>query len=144
MTRSGRQRTPDLGQRISGRTNILALGVSTRSKDDRALAIVSERSGSAREPGYQYEAQKLLSTCWFASARTPSEHFQTIKYRIVAGDRDAERKRAFAEAILKVRVDDEVKFEAAEGHGPVNAWTRLFRKHSRVSTGSRYHAIGRL
>ncbi len=57
-----------------------------------------------------------------------SEHFQTIKYRIVAGDRDAERNVAFAEAILKVRVDDEVKFEAAEGHGPVNAMDAALRK----------------
>jgi 2-isopropylmalate synthase len=46
-------------------------------------------------------------------------HFETVKYRIVAGDRDAARNFAFAEAILKIRVGPEMRFEAAEGHGPV-------------------------
>ena len=61
-------------------------------------------------------------------AGTFQPHFETIKYRIVAGDRDAIRNSAFAEAIIKLKVGESEIFEAAEGHGPVNALDSALRK----------------
>jgi 2-isopropylmalate synthase len=55
-------------------------------------------------------------------------HFSPIKYRVVAGDRDAHEHRVFAEAIIKLMVGDKLCFDAAEGHGPVNALDAALRK----------------
>ncbi len=79
--------------------------------------------------GYQYETATasfdlLVKRC----AGQFQPHFDTIKYRIVAGDRDTANHRGFAEAIIKLRVGDVEKFEAAEGHGPVNALDAALRK----------------
>ena len=115
---------------LSGRSNILALTGKHHVKDDRALADrILNKVVQRENQGYQYEAAEasfdlLVRKC----SNTFREHFQTIKYRIVAGDRDAERNVAFAEAILKIRVGEDVKFEAAEGHGPVNAMDAALRK----------------
>ena len=41
---------------------------------------------------------------------------------------DIDRNQTYAEAILKVKVRDELRVEAAEGHGPVNAMDAALRK----------------
>lgn len=115
---------------LSGRSNIIALTTkhniaSNRELMDKILAEVVRHENE----GYQYEAAEgsfdlLVHRC----AGTFVPHFQTIKYRIVAGDRDAIRNHAFAEAIIKVRVGEQEIFEAAEGHGPVNALDAALRK----------------
>ncbi len=69
------------------------------------------------------------SICWSNGSREPSQpHFQPIKYRIVAGDRDGKNKTVFAEAIIKLKVGETLWFDAAEGHGPVNALDAALRK----------------
>ncbi|MEZ6137645.1 MAG: citramalate synthase [Pirellulaceae bacterium] len=115
---------------LSGRSNIIALTTKHNIQSDRALMdkILAEVVRRENE-GYQYEAAEasfdlLVRHC--AGSFVP--HFQTIKYRIVAGDRDVVRNRAFAEAIIKVRVGEQEIFEAAEGHGPVNALDAALRK----------------
>jgi 2-isopropylmalate synthase len=115
---------------LSGRSNIIALTTkhnlqSNRDLMDKILAEVVRRENQ----GYQYEAAEAsfdLLVHRTAGSFTP--HFEAIKYRIVAGDRDAARNFAFAEAILKIRVGSELRFEAAEGHGPVNALDAALRK----------------
>lgn len=115
---------------LSGRSNIIALTHkhnldSNRELMDRILAEVVRQENQ----GYQYEAAEAsfdLLVHRIAGSFKP--HFETIKYRIVAGDRDAVRNFAFAEAILKIRVGAEMRFEAAEGHGPVNALDAALRK----------------
>jgi 2-isopropylmalate synthase len=115
---------------LSGRSNIIALTTKHNLQNDKALldkilAEVVQRENT----GYQYEAAEasfdlLVKRC----SESFTNHFDVIKYRIVAGDRDAENNVAFAEAILKIAVDNEVRFEAAEGHGPVNAMDSALRK----------------
>ena len=115
---------------LSGRSNIIALTTkhniqSDRELMDRILAEVVKRENQ----GYQYEAAEasfdlLVKRC--AGSFVP--HFQTIKYRVVAGDRDALSNNPFAEAIIKLRVGEQEIFEAAEGHGPVNALDAALRK----------------
>jgi 2-isopropylmalate synthase len=79
--------------------------------------------------GYQFEsagASFNLLARRLAGTFTP--HFETIKYRVVAGDRDAVSGASFAEAIIKLKVGETLWFDAAEGHGPVNALDAALRR----------------
>ncbi len=124
---------------LSGRSNIIALTTKHNIQSDRKLmdAILAEVVRQENR-GYQFEAAEasfdlLVKRC--ADSFTP--HFTTIKYRVVSGDRDVRNHSAFAEAIIKLRVGDEEIFEAAEGHGPVNALDSALRK----CLGSIYPAL---
>lgn len=115
---------------LSGRSNIAALTSKHNIQNDRGLMeqILAEVVRQENR-GYQYETATgsfdlLVKRC--AGHFVP--HFQTVKYRIVAGDRDTDNHREFAEAIIKLRVGEVEKFEAAEGHGPVNALDAALRK----------------
>ncbi len=115
---------------LSGRSNIVALTTKHNIQEDRQLmdAILAEVVRQENR-GYQYEAAEasfdlLVRRC----AGTFTPHFGTIKYRIVSGDRDVQDHRAFAEAIIKLKVGEAEIFEAAEGHGPVNALDSALRK----------------
>ncbi len=115
---------------LSGRSNIIALTTrhnlqSDRGLMDKILAEVVRRENA----GYQYEsAEASFDLLVLQCAELFKPHFETIKYRIVAGDRDAKRNIPFAEAIIKVQVGQQQIFEAAEGHGPVNALDAALRK----------------
>ncbi|QDV24754.1 citramalate synthase [Aureliella helgolandensis] len=115
---------------LSGRSNIVALTSKHNIASDRALMdkILAEVVRQ-ENLGYQYEAAEasfdlLVRRC----AGTFSPHFETIKYRVVAGDRDASTGCAFAEAIIKIRAGEHEFFDAAEGQGPVNALDAALRK----------------
>ncbi|MCR9294706.1 MAG: citramalate synthase [bacterium] len=115
---------------LSGRSNIIALTTKHNIEHDRELMdkILAEVVRKENE-GYQYEAAEasfdlLVKRC----AGNFQSHFDTIKYRVVAGDRNAASHHAFAEAIIKIRVGEHEIFEAAEGHGPVNALDSALRK----------------
>ncbi len=115
---------------LSGRSNIAALTTKLNLQNDRALMekILAEVVREENR-GYQYETATasfdlLVKRC----AGLYKPHFETIKYRIVAGDRDSTNHRAFAEAIIKLRIAGVERFEAAEGHGPVNALDAALRK----------------
>ncbi|MGN6544110.1 MAG: citramalate synthase, partial [Aureliella sp.] len=115
---------------LSGRSNIAALTTKHNIQNDRDLMekILAEVVRQENR-GYQYETATgsfdlLVKRC----AGQFQPHFETVKYRIVAGDRDSAHHREFAEAIIKLRVGDVEKFEAAEGQGPVNALDAALRK----------------
>ncbi|QDS88609.1 2-isopropylmalate synthase [Rosistilla ulvae] len=115
---------------LSGRSNIAALTSKHNIDADRALMdkILAEVV-RLENLGYQFETADgsfnlLVKRC----AEQYNPHFQPIKYRCVAGDRDALTHVAFAEAIIKLSVGDDVRFEAAEGHGPINAMDTALRK----------------
>lgn len=115
---------------LSGRSNIIALTTKHNIQSDRVLMdkILAEVVRQENR-GYQYEAAEasfdlLVKRC----AGTFTEHFQTLKYDIVAGNHDLSRNELFAEAIIKVRVGNQEVFEGAEGLGPVNALDAALRK----------------
>ncbi len=115
---------------LSGRSNIIALTTKHNIQSDRKLMdeILAEVVRQENR-GYQYEAAEasfdlLVKRC----AGTFTPHLETIKYRVVAGDRNARQGSQFAEAIIKLRVNGKEIFEAAEGHGPVNALDAALRK----------------
>lgn len=115
---------------LSGRSNIIALTIKHNIDSDKKLmdAILAEVVRQ-ENLGYQYEsAEASFDLLVQRVAKTFTPHFQTVKYRVVAGDRDAARNVSFAEAIVKLKVGDQERFEAAEGHGPVNALDAGLRK----------------
>ncbi len=115
---------------LSGRSNIAALtqdkGLpSDRETLDRILAEVVLKENQ----GYQYEAAEgsfdlIVKRC----TSSFTNHFETIKYQVLSGDIPAQDGMPFAEAILKIKVQDTVQVEAAEGLGPVNAMDAALRK----------------
>jgi 2-isopropylmalate synthase len=115
---------------LSGRSNIVAVATKHNINDDRELMdkILAEVVRLENQ-GYQFEnAGASFDLLVKRIAGTFQPHFQPIKYRIVAGDRDTGHKVVFAEAIIKLKVDDVLWFDAAEGHGPVNALDAGLRK----------------
>lgn len=115
---------------LSGRSNIAAVTAHLQLGEDRELmdAILAEVVRLENQ-GYQFESAggsfDLLVRRVAGSFRG---HFEPIKYRVVAGDRNALTHNVFAEAIIKLRVGDRLCFDAAEGHGPVNALDAALRK----------------
>jgi 2-isopropylmalate synthase len=115
---------------LSGRSNIVAVATKHNVEDDRELMdrILAEVVRLENQ-GYQFEsAGASFDLLVKRAAGTFEPHFQTIKYRVVAGDRDTFHHREFAEAIIKLKVGETLWFDAAEGHGPVNALDAALRK----------------
>ena len=115
---------------LSGRSNIVAVAQQHNIQDDRELMdkILAEVVRLENQ-GYQFEnAGASFDLLIKRVAGTFTPHFEPIKYRIVAGDRDSSHQVVFAEAIIKLKVQDELWFDAAEGHGPVNALDAALRK----------------
>lgn len=115
---------------LSGRSNIVAIAKEHNFEGDRDLMdkILAEVVRLENQ-GYQYEnASASFSLLVRKITETFTPHFSPIKYRIVAGDRDSGSSNLFAEAIIKLEVGDKLWFDAAEGHGPVNALDAALRK----------------
>ena len=53
-------------------------------------------------------------------------HFETLHYHVNVDNKTD--GAVTAEATVKIRIGDEVRFEAAEGHGPVDALDAALRK----------------
>ncbi|MEM6689047.1 MAG: citramalate synthase [Planctomycetota bacterium] len=115
---------------LSGRSNIVAVANQYNIGDDRELMDKILAEVVAREnAGYQYEnAGASFDLLIKRIAGTFTPHFEPISYRIVAGDREINEKTVFAEAICKLQVGETLWFDAAEGHGPVNALDAALRK----------------
>ncbi len=115
---------------LSGRSNIVAVATQHNLEQDRELMdkILSEVVRLENQ-GYQFEnAGASFDLLVKRVAGTFQPHFQPIKYRIVAGDRNSLASTVFAEAIIKLKVGDVLWFDAAEGHGPINALDAALRK----------------
>ena len=53
------------------------------------------------------------------------KYFDVISFRVIVEERD---KEMISEAVVKVKVDDQIYLNAGEGHGPVNALDVALRK----------------
>jgi 2-isopropylmalate synthase len=113
---------------LSGRANIIALTQRLNLKPDSELMdkilaeVVSKESA-----GYQFEAadasfQLLVKKC----TGTFKPHFDTLHYYVNVDNKSG--GEVTAEAVVKIRVGDEGRFEGAEGHGPVDALDAALRK----------------
>lgn len=115
---------------LSGRSNIAAVTATHNLAEDRQLmdAILAEVVRLENQ-GYQFEsAGASFDLLVRRVAGSFQPHFVTTKYRVVAGDRNAAGHHVYAEAIIKLQVGERWCFDAAEGHGPVNALDAALRK----------------
>jgi len=113
---------------LSGRSNIMALTSKhniqqNRELMDRILAQVV----ALENQGYVFEAAEasfdlLVRRC----AGTFQPHFERIKYHVKVGTELA--GSPVTEATVKIGVNGVVKYEVAEGDGPVNALDAALRK----------------
>jgi 2-isopropylmalate synthase len=118
----------------AGKSNIVAelerLGVAF-SKDDPRIGRVLEEVKEREALGYAYEGAdasfELLARRMLGEAR---EYFEVERFSV-----NVERRHnaigklvSVSEAIVKVRVGDELLISAAEGNGPVNALDLALRK----------------
>ncbi|MFH1269390.1 MAG: citramalate synthase [Planctomycetota bacterium] len=113
---------------LSGRANILALTRRLDLQPDSQLMdkILAEVVAKENE-GYQFEAADgtfdlLVKRC----LGTFEPHFQTLHYHVNVDNKAG--GEVTSEAVVKIRVGDDVCFEAAEGHGPVDALDAALRK----------------
>jgi 2-isopropylmalate synthase len=115
---------------LSGRSNLVAMATKHSIEDDREMQdkILAEVVRLENQ-GFQFEnagGSFDLLIKRVVGSFTP--HFSPIKYRVVAGETSADVKDVYAEAILKIRVGDQDCYNAAEGHGPVNALDEALRE----------------
>jgi 2-isopropylmalate synthase len=109
---------------LSGRSNIVA---TTATKDPKVMDRILAEIVAKENEGYQYEAadasyQLLVQRC----EGTFRPHFETLHYDVTIDNKSGGDVRA--EAIVKISVGGKICFEAAEGHGPVDALNAALRK----------------
>jgi 2-isopropylmalate synthase len=114
---------------LSGRSNIAAATPATAATpppDAAQTEQILAKVVSMENAGYQFEAADgsfalLVQRC--TDRFRP--HFETLHYDVTIDNKSGD---VTAEAIVKVRVEGEVYFEAAEGNGPVDALNAALRK----------------
>jgi 2-isopropylmalate synthase len=113
---------------LSGRANILALTSRLNvPRDGELMDRILAQVVSMEKAGYQFETADasfdlLVRRCM----GTFRPHFETLHFHVTADNKAA--GEVTADAVVKVRVGEEVCFEAAEGHGPVDALDAAMRK----------------
>ena len=118
----------------AGRSNLFAeldrLGI-VYAKDDRRLTGLLSELKEREARGYSYEAAdasfELLALRHLGDVR---HFYDVISYRTMVESRvNAVGERVVVtEAVVKVKVDDEILMSVAEGNGPVNALDQALRK----------------
>ena len=113
----------------AGKSNLIAelrrIGLDVEKDDGRLDALL--RDVKEREAqGYAYDGAdasfELLARRAFG---TVPQYFDVLSFRVIVEERD---KEMISEAVVKVKVDDEIYLNAGEGNGPVNALDVALRK----------------
>jgi 2-isopropylmalate synthase len=115
---------------LSGRSNISALTSQHNIDDNRELMeLILTEVVRLENRGFQFEsATASFDLLVRRISGKFTTHFTPIEYRVVAGERRTGAFQVFAEAIVKIQVDNRLVFEAAEGRGPFNALDAAIRK----------------
>jgi len=113
---------------LSGRANIVALTSRLNMPpDSKLMDEILAKVVSMENAGYQFEVADasfdlLVRKC----TSTFRPHFETLHYHVNVDNKAG--GEVTAEAVVKIRVGEAVRFEAAEGHGPVDALDAAMRK----------------
>ena len=113
----------------AGKSNLVAelqrVGMAV-AKDDKRLDDLLRNVKEREAQGYAYDGAdasfELLARRTLCHV---PEYFDVLSFRVIVEQRDREM---ISEAVVKVRVDDEVFINAGEGNGPVNALDVALRK----------------
>jgi 2-isopropylmalate synthase len=113
---------------LSGRANILALTSRLNiPRDGELMDRILARVVAMEKAGYQFETADASFTLLVRKCMgTFHPHFNTLHFHVTADNKAG--GEVTADAVVKVRVGEEVRFEAAEGHGPVDALDAAMRK----------------
>jgi 2-isopropylmalate synthase len=122
---------------LSGRASIVhrarELGVDLPSKSRKAQELL-DKVKMLESRGFQYEnAEASFDLLVQRAKREYKKPFELVDFMVIVEKRRrppaAENaEEMMSEAIIKVRVDNEVMHTAAEGKGPVNALDKALRK----------------
>ena len=113
----------------AGKSNLIAALQRTGlevSKDDPRLDGLLRDVKEREAMGYAYDGAdasfELLARRALGSV---PKYFDVISFRVIVEERD---KEMISEAVVKVKVDDQIYLNAGEGNGPVNALDVALRK----------------
>jgi 2-isopropylmalate synthase len=116
---------------LSGRSNVFwkaeELGVDLEQAPEKAK-VVLDTIKDLENQGYEFEGAE--GSFELLLKRALGEHatfFELDGYRVIVEKRGHDAK-VFSEATVRVLIDGERKYMAAEGDGPVNALDRALRK----------------
>jgi len=122
---------------LSGRKNIIykarALGLDLESRAEQAK-IILEQVKLLESRGFQYDnAEASFELLLHRSKADYISPFELVDFMVVVERRRRPSTRKgiedmMAEAMVKVRVGDDIMHTAAEGNGPVNALDQALRK----------------
>ena len=112
---------------LSGRSNIIALATKLNLHDDKELMDrVLKQVVDLENRGYQFEAAGAsFDLLVKRAAGTFAPHFELVQYHTSVVSRGGE---PVTEATVKILVHDQLRYEVAEGDGPVNALDAALRK----------------
>ena len=114
----------------SGQSNILhkaeQLGLDLSQKSEAVKSIVS-RLKEMEHLGYQFEGADGSFEVLVKKSMGEYQQFFNLEGARVTVDKK-ENGELYSEAVLKIRVRDEIEHTAAEGHGPVDALDKALRK----------------
>ncbi|MFN4142347.1 citramalate synthase [Aestuariivirga sp.] len=113
----------------AGKSNLIAelqrIGIAVAKEDSRLddlLRMVKERESQ----GYAYDgAEASFELLARRTLGSVPKYFDVLSFRVIVEERDREM---ISEAVVKVKVDDEIYLNAGEGNGPVNALDVALRK----------------
>jgi 2-isopropylmalate synthase len=128
---------------LSGKANIIALTRRLNiAHDSRLMDKILAEVVRKESEGYQFEAADgtfdlLVRKC----LGTFKPHFEPLHYHVNVDNKS--QGEVTAEAVVKIRIGDAIRFEAAEGHGPVDALNAAMRKalNGRFPTLNHLHLV---
>jgi 2-isopropylmalate synthase len=113
----------------AGKSNLLAelerIGLAVK-KDDPRLDTLLRQVKEREAQGYAYDgADASFELLARRTLGTVPKYFDVLSFRVIVEERD---KEMISEAVVKVKVGDEIFLNAGEGNGPVNALDVALRK----------------
>ena len=113
----------------AGKSNLIAalqrMGIDV-AKDDTRLDHLLREVKQRESQGYAYDgADASFELLARRALGGVPKYFDVLSYRVIVEERDREM---ISEAVVKVKVDDQVYLNAGEGNGPVNALDVALRK----------------
>lgn len=130
-------KTRMLVSELSGRANIVhrakEIGVDVPPKSKEAMELL-EKVKLMESRGFQYEnAEASFDLLVQRSVANYKPPFELVDFMVVNEKRrrmpvKTNDEETLSEAVVKVRVDNEIMHTAAEGNGPVNALDKALRK----------------
>ena len=113
----------------AGKSNLIAALQRTGlevSKDDPRLDGLLRDVKEREAMGYAYDgADASFELLARRALGTVPKYFDVLSFRVIVEERD---KEMISEAVVKVKVDDQVYLNAGEGNGPVNSLDVALRK----------------